>query len=187
MKRLEEAIAEARRAEDLDPTSPYVSSSLSQILYFAHRYDEAIEMARRGSYLHANSGQMYNWMIRAYEMKGDEQGAIAAYLRQAQVNGAGADEIAGMKTAFASGGLKGLWRWQLDRLLEQEKKEFVLQINVALLYARLGQKEQALARLARAIEDRNHYVISLNVEPLWDSYRSDPRFMALVRRVGLAQ
>lgn len=91
-----------------------------------------------------------------------------------------------MKTAFATGGLKGLWRRQLDRLLEREKREFVLQIDVALLYARLGQKEQALARLQKAVEDRNHYVIALKVEPLWDSFRTDPRFVALMKRVGLS-
>jgi serine/threonine-protein kinase len=185
--RFEQGIAEVRRAEDLDPTSPFVSNSLSQIFYFARRYDETIETARRGIDLHSGTEQFYNWMIRAYEMKGDEPGAVAAYLKQAEAEGAGADEIAGMKTAFATGGLKGLWRWQLDRLLEREKREFILQISVALLYTRLGQKEQALARLERAIEDRNHYVIALNVEPVWDSYRSDPRFVALVRRVGLVQ
>ena len=123
----------------------------------------------------------------AIEMNGDEQEAFAAYLKRAEADGAGADEVAGMKTAFATGGLKGLWKRQLDRLLEREKREFVLQIDVALLYARLGQKEQALARLQRAVEDRNHHVISLKVEPLWDSYRADPRFVALARRVGLIQ
>jgi serine/threonine protein kinase/TolB-like protein/Tfp pilus assembly protein PilF len=185
MGRFEEAISEVRRAEILDPTSPYVSNSVSQVLYFARRYDEAIEVSRRAIDLHSNSGQIYGWMIRAYEMKGDEQGAIAAYLGQAEAEGAGADEIAGMKTAFATGGLKGYWRRQLDRRLEQEKREFVLQTSIAMLYARLGQKEQALARLEKAVDERNHYVIALNVEPLWDSYRADPRFMALVRRVGL--
>ncbi|MFN0123707.1 MAG: TPR end-of-group domain-containing protein, partial [Blastocatellia bacterium] len=191
MGRFEQGIAEVRRAEELDPTSPYVSNSISQILYFARRYDEAIEEARRAIDLHGNAGQIYGWMIRAYEMKGDEQGAIAAYLKQAEAGGTDAggtevDEVAGMKSAFATGGLKGYWRRQLDRLLEREKSEFVHQISIALLYARLGQKEQALARLEKAVEDRNHYVIALNVEPVWDSYRTDPRFMALVRRVGLA-
>ncbi|MCI0524327.1 MAG: hypothetical protein L0Y75_03615 [Acidobacteria bacterium] len=52
-------------------------------------------------------------------------------------------------------------------------------------YARLGQKEQALARLQKAVEDRNVFVVALNVEPLADSYRADPRFVALVRQVGL--
>jgi DNA-binding winged helix-turn-helix (wHTH) protein/TolB-like protein len=186
MRRFEEGISEIKRAEMLDPTSPFVSDGISQILYFARRYDEAIVEGRRAIDLHPDSETVYHWLSRAYEMKGNEQGAFAAYLGRAEVDGAGPDDLAGMKAAFAAGGLRGYWRRQLDRLLEREKREFVLQIDVALLYARLGQKEQALARLQRAVEDRNHHVIALKVEPLWDSYRADPRFMALVKRVGLA-
>jgi tetratricopeptide (TPR) repeat protein len=186
MGRFEEAIAEVRRAEILDPTSPFVSDSISQILYFARRYEEAIERSRQAIDLNPNPMTVYRWMSRAYEMNGDEQEAFAAYLKRAEADGAGADEVAGMKTAFATGGLKGFWRWQLTRLLEREKSEFVHQIPIARLYARLGQKEEALARLEKAVEDRNHFVIALNVEPLWDSYRTDPRFVASVRRVGLA-
>jgi tetratricopeptide (TPR) repeat protein len=126
-------------------------------------------------------------MIGAYEMKGDEQEAFAALLKQAEVSGAGPDEIAGMKAAFSAGGLKGYFRRQLDRMLEREKNGYVEQYSVAMLYARLGEKEQALARLQKAVEDRNFDVVHLKVEPLWDSYRSDPRFQNLLRRVGLAQ
>src|SRR5262245_27452387 len=119
-------------------------------------------------------------------MKGDERGAFAAYLQRAEAGGAGADEIAEIRAAFASGGLKGCWRRQLDRLLEREKREYVGQYVIAQTYARLGEKEQALARLQRAVEDRNNHVTTINVESIWDSYRADPRFVALVKRIGLA-
>ena len=71
-----------------------------------------------------------------------------------------------MKAAFAAGGLNAHWRRRLDRLLEREKRGFVTQIQIALLYARLGDKERALARLQKAVEDRNLYVCALNVESL---------------------
>jgi hypothetical protein len=70
-------------------------------------------------------------------------------------------------------------------MLEQEKHRYVTQWPIAVHYALLGEREQALTRLQRAVEDRNFSVGSLNVEPAWDSYRADPRFVALVRRVGL--
>nr|MDQ3012926.1 tetratricopeptide repeat protein [Acidobacteriota bacterium] len=184
--RNEEAVAEIRKAEELDPTDIFIARNVAQVLCFARRYDEAIEQSQRAVDLNPDSGIAYGWMARAYEMKGDEQRAFAVYLKQAEANGAGADEIAGRKAAFAAGGLKGCWRRDLDRLLEREKSGYVPQLGVALLYARLGEKEHALARLQRAIEDRDLYVVALQVEPLWDSYRTDPRFVALVRRVGLA-
>jgi len=186
MGRFEQAISEIRRAEELDPTSPFISRNVSQVLFFARRYNEAIEQTRRVIDLHPNVGGVYVWMIRAFEMKGDEQGAFAARLKQAEADRAGADEVAGIKAAFSTGGLKGYWRWQLGRLLEREKKGFVVQLDIAALYALLGQKEEALARLYKAAEERDHFIIALNVEPVWDGCRADPRFVALVRRVGLA-
>ena len=185
MGRFEQAIPEIRRAEKLDPTSFWICRNVAQVLFFARCYDEAIAQSRRAIELNPNS-EAYNWMIRAYEMKGDEQGAFAAHVKQAEARGAGAEEIVKMRAAFAAGGLKGYWRMELDRLLEKEKRSYVAQVTIAGLYARLGDKEQTLARLQRAVEDRNLYVITLKINPLWDSYRADPRFTALVRRVGLA-
>ena len=176
---------EIRRAEELDPTDGFILRNVAQVLYRARRYDEAIEQTRRAIDLNLNSPVFYPWMISAYEIKGAERAAFAAYLRQAEARGAGTDEIAGMRAAFAADGLKGYWRIELDRQLEREKNGYVGQHDIALLYARLGEKEQARARLQRAVEERNLYVTGLNVEPLWDSYRADPRFVALVRRVGL--
>jgi hypothetical protein len=73
-----------------------------------------------------------------------------------------------------------------DSLLEREKRGYVSQYEVAVFYARLGEQDQALARLHKAVEDRDFLATALNVEPLWNSYRADPRFVALVQRVGLA-
>ena len=123
-------------------------------------------------------------MIRAYEMKGDEKGAFATYLKRAEADGAGPDEITAMKAAFASGGLRGYWRRGLDGMLEREKSRYVSQDWIALLYTRLGQKDEALARLEKAVEARELFVIGLNADPRWDSFRADPRFVALVQRVG---
>jgi len=80
MGRSEQAIAEIRRAEALDPTDMFISRNVAQVLFFARRYDEAIEQSRRVADLNPNWGPGYGWMIRAYEMKGDEQGAFDARL-----------------------------------------------------------------------------------------------------------
>jgi serine/threonine-protein kinase len=186
MGRFEQAISEIRTAEELDPTDLFINRSVALVFFFARRYDEAIEKSGQAADLNLNWAPGYLWMIRAYEMKRDEQGAFAAYLKQVEASEAGADEIAALRAAFAAGGLKGYWRRELAQQLEREKSGYVDQYNLALLHARLGEKEQALARLQRLAEDRNVGVAWLKVDPLWDSYRTDPRFVALVRRVGLA-
>lgn len=186
MGRFEQAIPEIRRAEELDPTSVWISRNVTQVLYFARRYDKAIEQGRRAVEANPNSTTAYNWIYPAYLMKGDEQAALAVHLKQMEVSGAAPHEIAEMKAAFAAGGWKGCAKRLLDRLLEREKTGYVRHHDIATYYAMLGEKEQVIARLQRAVEDRNLYVVALKVNPVWDSYRADPRFVALVRRIGLA-
>ncbi|MBS1790164.1 MAG: winged helix-turn-helix domain-containing protein [Acidobacteria bacterium] len=183
--RFEQAIPEIKKAEELDPTDQWISRLVALVLFYAGCYDETIEQVRKAIDLNNRAGD-YGWMIRAYRMKGDEQNAFAAALKQAEVRGTKPEEIADMKAAFATEGWKGILRNRLNRKLEQEKREYVPQWEIAMHYAQLGEKEQALARLQKAVEDRNFFVVSLKVEPAWDAYRTDPRFKALVRRVGLA-
>jgi DNA-binding winged helix-turn-helix (wHTH) protein/TolB-like protein len=185
MGRPEQSILEIRKAEELDPTNLFFSRNVAQLLYFARCYDETIDQSNRVIEIYPNNGAPYGWMIRAYEMKGDEQGAFDARLKWAEAIGVGPDEIAGMKAAFTAGGLKGCLRRELDRLLEKEKSSYVNQGGIAELYGKLGEKEQALARLQKAVDDRSFNVAALKVEPLWDSYRADPRFVKLAQRVGL--
>jgi len=186
MGRFEQAISEIRRAEELDPTSPLISRNVAFILYHARRYDEALEQWYRAAEMNPPIPLVSYWMFKAYELKGDEQGAFTAYLKRMEASGAGPEEMAGMKTAFAAGGWKGCVRRILDRLLEKEKSGVVLHSNVALLHSLLGEKEQALARLQKVVEDRYYEAVILNVDPAWDAYRTDPRFVAMLRRVGLA-
>ncbi len=184
--RAEQAIAEIRRAEELDPTSVWISRNVTQVLYFARRYDEAIEQGRRVVEANPNSATAYAWIYASHLMKGDEQAALAVEIKQMEARGVAPDEIAKMRVAFAASGWKGCAKRLLDHLLEQEKNGYVRHHDIATYYAMLGNKEQMIARLQRAVEDRNLYVVALNANPMWDSYRADPRFVALVRRIGLA-
>ena len=64
---------------------------------------------------------------------------------------------------------------------------YVSPYNVAIAYAGLGEKEQALKLLEQAFEDRFGLMVYLRLEPRFDSLRADPRFIGLMRRVGLPQ
>ncbi len=73
----------------------------------------------------------------------------------------------------------------LAELLELAKRQYVHRYHIAIIYAGLGDKNQALAWLEKAYEERDQWLIWLKVEPMVDSLRSDPRFQDLLRRVGL--
>ena len=75
----------------------------------------------------------------------------------------------------------------LAELIERLKTEYVNPYDIAFVYAGLGEKEKAVAWLEKAFQERTIAIVSLKVDPYWDSLRTDPRFADLLRRVGLPQ
>jgi hypothetical protein len=85
---------------------------------------------------------------------------------------------------YASAGLGGYLREALAAAKKQAQREHLSPLNFASIYARMGDKNQAIAWLAKAVEERNPWLY-LKAEPQYDTLRSDPRFQDLMRRVGL--
>jgi len=76
-------------------------------------------------------------------------------------------------------------RRQLRELEEVARQRYVHPFDIARLHAQLGNREQALAGLERALDKGNIGLTLLKVDQAWDSVRADPRFAAAVRRVGI--
>ena len=72
----------------------------------------------------------------------------------------------------------------LDQLEELSKSRYVSPYDRATVYAGLGEKDQAIAWLEKAYQERSDGLVFLKVEPKFDGLRSDPRFADLLRRVG---
>jgi serine/threonine-protein kinase len=181
MKRFDEAVAESNRVLELDPVSALYNRNLGMTLYFARRYDEAIEQCQKTLELDPNMGVAYNWLWRAYEQKGLYDQAVEAYLKTGQIRPEAAEPLRG---AYATSGWKGFWRKALDLNLERARRGFNFHA-LAENYARLGEVDQALLWLEKAVEKRQASITMHNRNPFWDDFRSDPRFAALVRRMGL--
>ena len=184
MGRPDDAIAEAKRAHEIDPLSLVINTDVGEILLFARRHDEAMEQARKTLELDPNfplARQLLGW---AYVRKGMFTEAIAEL--QSAVSGR-ADIITDLGHVYAIAGRRDEARQILNRLLEQSKQRYVPPHNIATLYAGLGEKDRAFAWLEKAYEEHSGSLILLRVTPALDSLHSDPRFVDLSRRVGLAQ
>jgi hypothetical protein len=84
-----------------------------------------------------------------------------------------------------AGGWKGFWRKKLEQMLEASDRKPGFQKDLAIVYARLGEKDRALACLNKAYEEHDTWLVWIKVAPFYDTLRSDPRYTELVRRVGL--
>ena len=122
----------------------------------------------------------------AYEQKGFYDKALEAHLKVLAARGARPETMAVLKEAFAASGWKGFWRKRLELMEAEAGKRPLPTYALARIYARLGDKEQALEWLQKAYDKHSDYLVLLKVDPMFDGTRSDPRFAELIRKVGLA-
>jgi tetratricopeptide (TPR) repeat protein len=182
--RFDEAMHHIQQARELDPISLEATSTAALILYFARRYDEAIAQARKALELDPNYPPAHRFLGRASLEKGLNDDAIAAF-QKGIVAGGPALLRADLGHAYARSGRRGQAMKILNELLDSSKEHDGGKFDVALLYVGLGDRDRALEWLEKSVAERERTLGSLQVSPVFDPLRSDPRFHALLRRVGL--
>jgi tetratricopeptide (TPR) repeat protein len=120
----------------------------------------------------------------AYQMRGDITAAIANY-KKAQAIENSTTIQAFLANAYAVAGWQDEARKILNSLLELRKKQYVGAPSIAAIYAGLGDKEQALAWLEKAYEERDEWMLWMKFDRRYERLRTDARFQDLLRRVGL--
>jgi serine/threonine protein kinase/Flp pilus assembly protein TadD len=186
MGRNDEAVAEARRAQQADPLSSFASFILGGNLVFARQWDPAIEQLHRAIEVDPNYWFSHCFLGRAYEQKRKFPEAIAEFQRALEIDKDNGEIWSGLGNAYAVSGKKAEAQKVLDHLKELSAHGWVAPYNVAVIYAGLGEKDQAFALLDRAYKDRSYYMATyLATDERLDSLRTDPRFADLKKRVGL--
>ena len=185
--RTEQAIAEGKKAQQLDPLSPEVGMFLGQVFNFARRNEEAIEQLRKTVELDPNYWVAHDDLGRAYEQKGDLSQAMTEYQRARQLEKNVPEVLALVGRAHALSGKKAEAQKVIDELKELSKRTYVPPYNFAIIYAGLGDKDEAFAYLNRAYNERSYYLTWLNVDSQLDNLRDDPRFRELVKKVGIPE
>ncbi len=178
--RFEQAIAEAQRSQELDPLSPFIRTTFCLDLGVARRYAEAVQKCRQALELDPNFRHAHGNLGGIYLAMGKNEQAVEEYEKVASLSGTPPAEIASIRKAFKQGGIQSLCR----RLLEKSKQRDD-GVDVASLYSLLGDKDQAILWLEKAYRQRSPNMELLKESPEFDNLRSDPRFLELMRRVGL--
>jgi TolB-like protein len=187
--REQEALAEASRAHQLDPLSPVISTTVALIHIDARHYDNAIAVCQQVANENPIFARAHFCLARAYWGKRMYPQVIEewkAFGQFASVQ-AESDFASAMERGFRSGG----WKVALTKGIESRQAERKIRYSsayrIAMLYADLGDKEQAFRWLNTAYQERDNRLEALKTDFLLDPLRSDPRFVELVRKVGLPQ
>jgi len=185
-ERFDEAIAEAQRAQALDPVSLPAGSNTASVLYHARLYDLAIEQSLKVLDMDRNFARAHEDLGRAYEQKGKYEQAIRA-LRKAVANSERSPGYLGsLAYAYAVSGHKKEASKLFEELRKIARERYVSTYAFALVCAGLGDKDSAFAWLRKACEEHSSALIFLKVNPRFVGLRSDTRFHDLLRRVGLS-
>ena len=183
--RAEEAIAEANRAQELDPVSLYMSVMRGFVLTNLRRSDEAIEQLRRVIELDPNNYMAHWFLGTAYADNGRFDDAIATAERAVVLSSRAPGALGVLGMCYGRDGRKAEALKILNELLELNRHRYVTPVALAYVYIGLGEKDQAFAWLEKAYQERSNFLSYLKVAPSADPLRSDPRLEHLLRRMGL--
>jgi TolB-like protein/DNA-binding winged helix-turn-helix (wHTH) protein len=190
--RTEESISEMKKAQQSDPLSPVVNSLALTPMLTGRQYNIAIEGGLRVLEMDRANG-MARWLLAtAYERKGDFSKAIDLQEETAVLYGetkeSAAQRFEPLRRAYRSLGSKGYWRMNLERQRSEWKQKPGEPYDLAVLYARTDDKQNAFVWLEKAYQARSTQLTYwLRTDPAFDSLRSETKYAELVRRVGFPQ
>jgi DNA-binding winged helix-turn-helix (wHTH) protein/tetratricopeptide (TPR) repeat protein len=180
-----EAIAQMKKAQELEPLSLIINLELGNLLTYARQFDAATEQMRKTLDLDPNFARAHADLGQIYRFRGQYEQAIPEFQKAVSINKEDTYGVGQLGYTYGKLGRTSEARQILDQLLEQAKRSHVMPWNIAVVYIGLGDKDRAFAWLEKAYAERDEDLMYLNVDPVVDPLRSDPRFADLLRRVGL--
>jgi serine/threonine protein kinase/Tfp pilus assembly protein PilF len=183
--RNDDAIGALQSALPNDPTALPTNLELGCASYYGRHFDRAIRQYKETLTLYPDHPWLAFGLGRAYSQKQQYADAIGLLTRMKDVSGDWPPIVAELAYAHARSGNAAQARKLQDELTEAATKRFIDPYVLASVSIGLGDKDEALKRLNAAVAVRSGWLPWLKVEPRWDPIRSDPRFVALLKRVGL--
>ena len=185
MGRLEESLRLISRAAELDPVSQAILKDKGLALYYNRQYDEAIEMARRTLELDPNYAAAHRLLSLAYQGKGAFDEAIVENEKWGALTRNKVETTVALAQLYAVSGQTEEAKKLLDVVEQDQLVIDQAYRGLALIYAALGENDSAFKCLEQSYERHEEAILSLKVDPKVDPLRSDPRFVALLKKIGI--
>jgi TolB-like protein/DNA-binding winged helix-turn-helix (wHTH) protein/Flp pilus assembly protein TadD len=181
--RFDEAITEMKKAENLDPLSLIINADLAELLGLAHYYDDSIRQSLKTIEMDPNFALAHNQLAQAYLQKHMYAEAVAELQKAVGLSKDSPTCIANLARAYVASGKRGEAVKLLDDLKRRSSTGYSNASEIAMIYASLGDPDQAMHWLEKGFEERFNPGVLLR--PGFDPLRADPRFEDLRRRIGL--
>jgi tetratricopeptide (TPR) repeat protein len=185
-QKFDEAIAEGRRAEELDPLSAIINADEAFNLINARRYDEAIAQCQRAFTVDPNFYYTHYLLGWAYNLKGMHKEAIAALRKSLELNPDPFAKALLINSLVKSGERAEAVKLR-DELRSDSTRRYVPSYFLAMAAMALGNKDEAFAQFEKEIAERGAYASGLTIDPTLDELRSDPRFAELTHKIQLGK
>jgi len=177
----------ARRAIKVDPLAAPATYIELYALYTAQRFEEAIECARRVLALNPGYAEGHRCLGACFMALGQPGPALDAHKQALALTGPSAWNLAALAGTRARIGDTDEAERILEDLERRSSSEWISPLSLAAIYASLGRYADAVAAVERGFDARDCWVVSLGVEPAWSVLRGEPRFEAVVAKVGIME
>jgi DNA-binding winged helix-turn-helix (wHTH) protein/tetratricopeptide (TPR) repeat protein len=185
--RPDEGVEKARRGLEANPLSGALANDLALAYYQARRYDEAIKQYQKQLDMEPARAEALLGLGVVYEQKGMYEQAINEYQRAIKSLGRTSPVLAQLGRAYALSGKRTEAINVVREFKEIAKQSFRGSYDSAIFYTGLGERDKAFEQLNKAYEERSGWIIYLKVEPQFDSLRTDPRYVPLLKRINISQ
>jgi tetratricopeptide (TPR) repeat protein len=183
--RIEEGVERAARARARDPDSFWVALAASQVALYARQYDEVIGMTE---WVLDQEPEWTNALFlagAAYSAVSRHNEAIAVLEKAVALTNRAPAFLGAFGRAYAAAGMDREAQAVFDELRERSEREYVLPLSIAFVCASMGRAEDALRYLEAAVEEKSPPLTLVIRDRVFDDVRSDERFIAILKRMGL--
>jgi serine/threonine protein kinase len=180
--RYDEGIAEYQRATELDPASLVIASDLGLSYFYMRQYDRAIEILKKTIEMDPNFVRTHFYLSQTYLKKGMNDEAFRELISGMTARGDSTLKIEEVRKRYAASGFKGMARFRVDRALRVSPVVVTSDLLDDLVF--VGEKDKALTYLEQAYNERSFLAVLMKVDPQWDDLRNEPRYIALMKKMG---
>lgn len=181
--RIDDALAEMRRAREVDPLSVRAHAAMAMCLYFARQHDRAIDCLKLAHELDPRFADAHCGLGLNYQQLAMWDQSFAEFHEALALSGRSAEDVASLGFAYGAAGRTDEARAMLSELEAMAAPRYVPPVYFAAIHAGLGNTEEACDWLERGVEERSGWLVFLRVDPWWDGLRASRRFNRLLDRM----